>query len=232
MQQQITEGLAQGLSQCIVYGKNFRDIMNNLANNVLATVLQAVLQKAISSMMTMIGLGKQKSAQEIANAAKEKAAQAALSGTLAANATAALIAANPWAAYSAAGVVAGQMAAAAASGQATATLASGGYVTGAGTSTSDSIPAMLSNGEYVINAAAVKRLGTPYLNMLNSPHYADGGQVGGGSPSAAMGGSVTLNVSAMDSSSFMDFLRNGGMDSIKQMLYDGNRDFTTAAGVW
>lgn len=232
MQQQITEGLAQGLAQCIVYGNNFRDTMNNLANNVLATALQAVLQKAIGSMLTMIGLGKQKSAQEIANAAKEKAAQAALTGTLAANATAALIAANPWAAYSAAGIVAGQVAAGAASGQAVAMAANGGYITGAGTSTSDSIPAMLSNGEYVINAAAVKRLGTPYLNMLNSPHYADGGQVGGGSPAAPMGGSVTLNVSTMDSSSFMDFLRNGGMDSIKQMLYDGNRDFTTAAGVW
>lgn len=33
-------------------------------------------------------------------------------------------------------------------------LARGGYVSGAGTSTSDSIPAMLSNGEFVINARA------------------------------------------------------------------------------
>lgn len=33
-------------------------------------------------------------------------------------------------------------------------LARGGYVSGAGTSTSDSIPAMLSNGEYVVNAKA------------------------------------------------------------------------------
>lgn len=33
-------------------------------------------------------------------------------------------------------------------------LARGGYVSGAGTSTSDSIPAMLSNGEFVINAKA------------------------------------------------------------------------------
>lgn len=109
----------------------------------------------------------------------------------------------------------------------------GGFVTGPGTGTSDSIPAMLSNGEFVINAAAVQRLGTGYLNMLNSPHYAEGGQVG--TPAmgvAGTGGSVTLNVSAMDASSFMDFLRGGGMDSIKQMLFDGTRDFTTGAGVW
>lgn len=111
--------------------------------------------------------------------------------------------------------------------------ATGGLITGPGTGTSDSIPAMLSNGEYVINAAAVQRLGTAYLDTLNSPHYAEGGQVG--TPAmgvAGSGGSVTLNVSAMDASSFMDFLRGGGMDSIKQMLFDGTRDFTTDAGVW
>lgn len=111
--------------------------------------------------------------------------------------------------------------------------ATGGLITGPGTGTSDSIPAMLSNGEYVINAAAVQRLGTAYLDTLNSPHYAEGGQVG--TPAmgvAGSGGSVTLNVSAMDASSFMDFLRGGGMDSIKQMLFDGIRDFTTDARVW
>ena len=111
--------------------------------------------------------------------------------------------------------------------------ATGGLITGPGTGTSDSIPAMLSNGEYVINAAAVQRLGTAYLDTLNSPHYAEGGQVGTPAMGAAgSGGSVTLNVSAMDASSFMDFLRGGGMDSIKQMLFDGIRDFTTDAGVW
>lgn len=111
--------------------------------------------------------------------------------------------------------------------------ATGGLITGPGTGTSDSIPAMLSNGEYVINAAAVQRLGTAYLDTLNSPHYAEGGQVGTPAMGATgNGGSVTLNVSAMDASSFMDFLRGGGMDSIKQMLFDGTRDFTTDAGVW
>lgn len=110
--------------------------------------------------------------------------------------------------------------------------AAGGLITGPGTATSDSIPAMLSNGEYVINAAAVQKLGTPYLDALNSAHFAEGGQVGEAIPGNVSNGNVTLNVSAMDSSSFMDFLRNGGMDSIKQMLFDGNRDFTTEAGVW
>ena len=45
--------------------------------------------------------------------------------------------------------------------------ANGGLVTGPGTSTSDSIPALLSNGEYVIRAAAVRQLGTGFLDAVN-----------------------------------------------------------------
>jgi hypothetical protein len=43
----------------------------------------------------------------------------------------------------------------------------GGYIAGAGTGTSDSIPAMLSNGEYVIRANAVKTIGVDALDKLN-----------------------------------------------------------------
>jgi lambda family phage tail tape measure protein len=45
--------------------------------------------------------------------------------------------------------------------------ASGGYVTGPGTSTSDSIPARLSAGEYVLRAEAVRRVGVDFLHALN-----------------------------------------------------------------
>lgn len=227
----LVNGVAQGLAQCIVYGKNFSDIMANLAGNVLSTLLQGVLKKALTTLTTMIGLGNTKHQQELKNAATEAAAQRAKTGVLAMNATAAYIAANPYSALAASSIVTGQMLAARGA-TAVANLATGGLVSGPGTGTSDSIPAMLSNGEYVINAAAVRRLGTSYLNTINSPHFSDGGQVGNGSSGEVTNGNVTLNVSAMDASSFMDFLRNGGMDSIKQMLFDGNRDFTTESGVW
>jgi hypothetical protein len=46
-------------------------------------------------------------------------------------------------------------------------LSTGGLVVGRGSSTSDSIPAMLSNGEYVLNARAVKTYGIDFLNALN-----------------------------------------------------------------
>lgn len=60
--------------------------------------------------------------------------------------------------------------------------ASGGLIRGPGTGTSDSIPALLSNGEYVIRAAAVRKLGKNALDLLNRgipiPRFADGGMVG------------------------------------------------------
>lgn len=46
--------------------------------------------------------------------------------------------------------------------------ATGGFVRGPGTATSDSIPAMLSNGEYVLNHDAVRRIGVGALDALNS----------------------------------------------------------------
>ena len=73
--------------------------------------------------------------------------------------------------------------------------ASGGLVTGQGTSTSDSIHAMLSNGEYVLNAATVRRIGIPKLNAINNggvPAFASGGYVGGSTNSSAP--NVVINV--------------------------------------
>lgn len=120
-------------------------------------------------------------------------------------------------------------------------LATGGSVAGPGTGTSDSIPAMLSNGEYVLNAQAVDRLGVPFLNGLNTGRlrgFASGGLVGSGgaynrpagatSSSSSTSNSITLNVSALDASSFADFLARGGMQVLKQATLDDNRNFNAA----
>lgn len=62
--------------------------------------------------------------------------------------------------------------------------AEGGLVRGAGTSTSDSIPARLSNGEFVVNAEATRRhladlvaINGGWGNTAGSHHYATGGIV-------------------------------------------------------
>ena len=121
-------------------------------------------------------------------------------------------------------------------------LATGGYVSGPGTGTSDSVLARLSNGEYVMSAAAVDRIGTPLLDAMNrgsAVHYAGGGLVsvnnGGGSGPAAVssaGPSVSLQISALDAASFGDFLSRGGLDTVKQALFEDNRQFASSVGVW
>lgn len=51
----------------------------------------------------------------------------------------------------------------------------GGHLSGPGTSTSDSIPAMLSDGEYVIKASSARKIGRGMLDRLNAGGYAEGG---------------------------------------------------------
>lgn len=108
--------------------------------------------------------------------------------------------------------------------------ATGGYVAGPGTGTSDSIPAMLSNGEYVITSQAVNRIGRDNLDAINAGRVPDLG--GSGGVTAISGGNVTLNVSAVDASGFSAFLQRGGLDAIKQALFDNNRNFAAESGVW
>jgi TP901 family phage tail tape measure protein len=70
--------------------------------------------------------------------------------------------------------------------------ARGGHIRGAGTGTSDSIPAYLSNGEYVIDALTTRMMGSNFFAHLQTlarsgrklkslPKFATGGLVGGGS---------------------------------------------------
>ena len=65
--------------------------------------------------------------------------------------------------------------------------ATGGHVIGPGTGTSDSIPAWLSNNEFVMTSRTVDHYGVAFMNALNQrrlPRFASGGRVGGGgSPS-------------------------------------------------
>lgn len=74
-------------------------------------------------------------------------------------------------------------------------MASGGFVSGKGTSTSDSIAAMLSNGEFVMSAKAVKNWGKGFFENLNSMSpqmaFAGGGYVGGSGTSTYYNNTTT-----------------------------------------
>ena len=98
--------------------------------------------------------------------------------------------------------------------------ASGGYVTGPGTGTSDSIPARLSAGEYVLRADAVRRVGIEFLHALNGglfmPRwsgqrlaFADGGLVPAVSPAPAAAPSQSVRiVNVIDPGMAADYLNS------------------------
>jgi hypothetical protein len=83
-------------------------------------------------------------------------------------------------------------------------LAGGGVVAGPGTATSDSIPAMLSNGEFVVNARATAR-NRVLLEAINAggrvPAFANGGMVGGGRAPTPGGGGQRPMVQIINQSS-------------------------------
>lgn len=85
-------------------------------------------------------------------------------------------------------------------------MATGGLVKGPGTGTSDSIPANLSNGEYVLQAEAVRKIGLANLERMNRDGIA--GFSGGGSvsplpvSSGSFGGEgSSVNLTIIDNSS-------------------------------
>lgn len=125
---------------------------------------------------------------------------------------------------------------------------SGGPVFGAGTATSDSVPAWLSNGEFVIKASSVRALGVDYLQALNrygaaihratggpvsrgfSPvgHYANGGQVQGANGAAL----TTLSyLSPYDRQLLMDIRDNIGVYLDGKQIASSSNAYNTDSAV-
>jgi hypothetical protein len=113
--------------------------------------------------------------------------------------------------------------AAAEAGAGTIGFASGGHVQGAGTGTSDSIPAMVSHGEYIHTAKATEHYGVGFMNAINNlklPKFSVGGLVSGLTsfafapvvPHFASGGHVSVPAQASGSAGHMtvDFRTDHG----------------------
>ena len=100
-------------------------------------------------------------------------------------------------------------------------LASGGKVYGSGTGTSDSIPAMLSNGEYVVNAAAAKRH-SGMLEAINSGRSIQSSSSQSASSSGGGGGRtvVELNLSADVEARILSQSENQSLQITKGALKD------------
>jgi murein DD-endopeptidase MepM/ murein hydrolase activator NlpD len=101
--------------------------------------------------------------------------------------------------------------------------ATGGYIQGPGTANSDSIPALLSNGEYVVRASAVKKIGRQTLDQINNgsggmsgrTSTTEGYRVGGGeapAAAAAFAGGVKTAVAAINAGNALAAAAKGAMD--------------------
>lgn len=112
--------------------------------------------------------------------------------------------------------------------------ASGGFVSGSGNGTSDSIPARLSNGEFVMQASAVQKFGSGFMHALNSGRmpgnghktagFARGGSAG---MQAATGGIGQVNVNVPGFASGGLVAAVPSVDELTKLLGDGSKAAST-----
>lgn len=145
----IADGAADSLGRAIAFGENLGDALQNVARQALSELLSGFIKLGIQMLVTHI-LGQTLQASATVASAAAATATAAAWAPAAAMVSLATFGANGPAADAAIGTTA-------AFAQALALFGAGGFATGGpiigpGSSTSDSIPAFLSNGEYVINA--------------------------------------------------------------------------------
>jgi hypothetical protein len=201
---QIGEGFSSALQGVITGAQSLREALSNIFRSIAEAFLQQmVLQPfqqwvAMQARMLALKLGfiqQEQTADAAASAAKlaQKSAEttavvsmdAAKAGAGAAASQASIPVVGPGLAIAA--MVAMVAAVMALLGNVK-KFAAGGLVSGAGTATSDSIPARLSAGEYVVRAAAVRQVGVAFLDSLNG--LSAGPRFKGGELAFAAGGLV------------------------------------------
>jgi hypothetical protein len=121
--------------------------------------------------------------------------------------------------------------------------AMGGYIKGYGMGgpTDDSILARISNGEYVMSAKTVKKMGVGFMDKLNAgsldlPGYAMGGPVNygkGGYAKYANGGSASNSTATYNYSPNITINGTNLTESdIKDIIMDTQKEFVRKVGRW
>lgn len=189
-----TNGFADSLGRSLVYAKNLGAALKDVARQAIAELISALVKLGI---------------QQLALFAEQKLFSAAQSAVTSTTAAASALAWAPAAYLASVATLGGADAigvAALLSGLAVTTAVSagigavagaagaaghrdGGLIYGAGTGRSDSIPAWLSNGEFVMNATSTKKY-LPTLQAMNNGAAAVRASSGG----TSFGGSMKVNV--------------------------------------
>lgn len=228
----LSEGFANSIADAVLFGSSFRDAIRDVARQALSSLLSGLIQVGIQHVLN-------RTLVQTSTAAQLTGIAAVNTATVAASSTAAV--ASAAASHTATTAIVTDQAAIAASAAPAAALTSvssfgsaafiglaalaavlafsknsfadGGHVSGAGTSRSDSIPAMLSNGEFVVNAKAASRF-RPQLEAMNSGKPAQGGNQnassqnnqGGSSNQVQPQGGDTKIINVLDPGLVGDFL--------------------------
>lgn len=170
----LSSGIGDAVAQSIVFGNSFSDALRNIGRQIISQIIGGITQIGVNLLLQKT-LG---SAVLQSTTAETVAAMGVITKAAAPAATATSIATVGGAPAAAAtslsaflplilGLLGGVAVGAAA-------FKDGGFVSGPGTSRSDSIPARLSNGEFVINAEATRR-NRDLLERINSGQSAFGG---------------------------------------------------------
>ncbi len=194
----LTSDLTNFFTSGIDEAENFGDAMRGLALSVVDSLRQIAAQMlatlATEQILDFFGGGGGPDPGKAAAAGTAQAAPLMAAGTAISAGGAALGAGAAAVSASAASLMAAAQMLMIANSTSSVGFASGGFVSGPGTGTSDSIPARLSNGEFVVRSAVVRQPGIlAHLIALNQgsgarslrsrgsiPRFAEGGLVSAG----------------------------------------------------
>ena len=209
-----SEGFADAISNAIVFGESLEEALGNAARQGLQQLISGLIKLGIQYVINA-ALGETVAASATAVGVAQAATLATAYASAAALASLASFGANAVPAQ--AGIVS---TVALAQGLALA-LADGGLVSGPGGPRADKIPAMLSNGEFVINAASTAR-NRPLLEAINNDSAGTGVQApaGGGQNAGGTGGGEsqpsgsTTVVNVLDPSLVGDYLNSSSGERV------------------
>lgn len=160
--QSIADGAADSFGRAIAFGEDLGAALADVARNALSQLISGFVKLGIQMLITKV-IGTTLGATAVSQTIAQALATATAWAPAAALASLATLGANAVPAEAALTATTG-LAELLASLSA---FSSGGSVSGPGTSTSDSILAKLSNGEFVLQASAVNRIGLSNLEALN-----------------------------------------------------------------
>jgi hypothetical protein len=191
----ISSGITGLIEGTKTWGQALRDIYNSIVNEIISAIVQMGVRWLLTQALMAIG-GRAIMASAIAATAPMAAMQSLIWATPATLATTAT--------FGAAAIAApGLIAAADMETMSLSAFAAGGLVTGPGTGTSDSILARLSNGEFVMPADTVSRLGVGTLESIKRGDTATAGAAGS---AGGGGGNKTSVYTFLDSRQMADHL--------------------------